>query len=104
MSEEVLHITESQILDIVVSGRVVTVYFFGGTSTEEMESGGVKPEMYDVAMEFAAEYQAISVRSALYGWYADSEPVTVVAFEDGGATITNERSHKSVRVTCDHLS
>lgn len=103
MNEEVLHIMDSQILDIVVSGNLVTVYFLGGTSTEEMESGGVRPDMYDILLEFATEDQAVSVRSALYQWYAESESVTVVAFEDGGATMTNEYSHESVRVTCDHL-
>ena len=103
MNEEVLHIIESQILDIVVNGKLVMVYFLGGTSTEEIESGGFKPEMYDILLEFSTEDQAVHVRSALYAWYADSEPVTVVAFEDGGATMTNEYSHESVRVTCDHL-
>jgi hypothetical protein len=104
MSEEVLHITGSQIVDVVVRGTFVTVYLLGGTSTEEMESGGTKPEMYDVSLEFAEEAHALKVRSVFFEWYTDSEPVTVVAYEDGGATIRNDRSNFSVQVTCDNGS
>jgi hypothetical protein len=104
MSEEVLHIVESQIVDVVVRGTFVTLYLLGGTSTDEMESGGTNPQMYDLMMEFAEEAQAFQVRSVFLEWYTDSEPVTVVAYEDGGAVIKNENSNFSVQVTCDNSS
>jgi hypothetical protein len=104
MSEEVLHITGSQIVDVVVQRTFVTVYLLGGTSTEEMESGGTEPEMYDVQLEFSEEAHAFQVRSVLVGWYAQSEPVTVIAYEDGGAVLKNENSNFSVQVTCDNGS
>jgi len=98
MSEEIMHIAGSQIIDVVVSKSSLTVYFLGGTSTEEMQSGGVKPDMYDIELWFVDDETTYQVRSVLVQWYADSDPVTVICYEDGGIQLTNEHSDTTLRV------
>lgn len=99
MSEEILHIVSSQIIDVVVSQATLTVYFLGGTSTEEMEGGGVKPDMYDIELWFADEEATYKVRSVLVKWYSNSDPVTVICYEDGSIKLVNEYSDSVLKVS-----
>lgn len=98
MSEEVLHISDTQIVDVVIDEVFITVYFLGGTSSGELRGGGLSPEMYDIKMQFPDESLALMVRTRLVPWYQESDPVTVVAFDDGSLLLVNQITDLTLRI------
>lgn len=104
MSEENAHINSSQILDIVVHRQSLKVYFLGGTSTREMSGGGFEPDVYDVEMFFPDDEKVYAVRGILVGWYSNSDPVTVICYEDGGVKLVNEHSETTLLIVAPSVN
>lgn len=98
MSEELMNISHTQVVDVVVQQKLITIFFLGGVSNDELEVGGHDLGMFNMGIELSSETEAMQARSMLVKWYAASEPVSVVVHENGSAKITNEDSEACLRV------
>lgn len=97
MTEEEFHVIDCQVLDSVIDGFTLTVYFLGGESTEEIVSGGRDPGMFDVVLTLAEEGLAFLLRQYFVEWSDDSDPMEVIVWENGSAQITNLIDGKTIK-------
>lgn len=99
--EEVMHIDDSIVIDVIVDGLTVTAYFMGGISIREMEAGGVHPGVFDIAMS-VPDAGTANVVSLLFNSMREQDiGVSVVVLESGTVQITEPTTGKTLRVVHD---
>lgn len=96
--EEIMHIDDSTVIDVVVDGLSVTAFFMGGVSIEEMEAGGVHPGLFDIAMS-APDVGTANVIFALLNSMREQDIcVSVVVLESGTVQVSEPASGKTLRI------
>lgn len=96
--DEVMHIDESTVIDVVVDGLTVTAYFMGGVSIEEMEAGGVHPGLFDIAVT-VPDVGTANIVSLLFNSLREQDiAVSVIVLESGTVEITEPDTGKTLRV------
>lgn len=96
---EVAHIIDTQVIDVIwVKGRPhsISVWFVGGTSTQELEQGGTVPGLFDIMMDLPDSGTASVVLSYLSEWMEDTAACAVVVYENGTTVIKNTDSGKTL--------
>ena len=95
--QEICHIVDSQIIDVVeAEGISIKIFFMGGFSMLEMQQGGTNPGIFDVTVFFEDISYVALIASFLREWSLEDAPVTFIAYESGTARFTNQASRKTI--------